>query len=63
MKYTIEMTWNDETTTYFQVETEGEKHHIIGVLMWVTRGVLMASSAKRAVAYNEEGYDIVSYIK
>lgn len=63
MKFTIEMTWNDESETMFQVEIEGKNHHIMSVLMWVTRGALMASSAKRAIAYNEEGFDVVSYIK
>lgn len=63
MKFTIEMTWDDDSETMFQVEIEGKKHQIMGVLMWVTRGALMASSAKRVIAYNEEGFDVVGYIK
>ena len=63
MKFTIELTWEDNSATMFQVELEGKKHEIMSVLMWITRGTLMATSAKRAIAYNEEGFDVISYIQ
>lgn len=63
MKYTIELTWNDESETMFEVELTGAEHHIMATLMWITRGTLMASGAKRSIAYDEEGFDVLSYIK
>lgn len=63
MKFTVELTWNDESETMFEVQLEGAEHKIMSTLMWITRGSLMASGAHRATAYNEEGFDVVSYIK
>lgn len=63
MKFTIELTWEDNSETMFQVELKGKKHEIMSVLTWITRGTLMATSAKRAIAYNEEGFDVISYIQ
>lgn len=61
--FTIELTWRDKSETYFNVEVEGEKHEYMATLMWITRGTLMASSAQSAVCYNDEGFDVVSYIQ
>lgn len=63
MKFTVELTWKDESETMFNVEIDGKEHEVIAVLMWVTRGSLMASNAQRVIAYNEEGFDVVSYIR
>lgn len=63
MKFTIELTWKDESETMFNVEIDGKEHEVMAVLMWVTRGSLMASNAQSVTAYNEEGFDVVSYIK
>lgn len=62
MKFTIELTWKDRSETMFEVELTGKKHHIMAELMWITRGTLMASGACRSIAYNEDGFDVVSYI-
>lgn len=63
MKFTIELTWKDESETMFNVEIDGKEHEVMAVLMWVTRGSLMASNAQSVTAYDEEGFDVVSYIK
>ena len=63
MKFTIELTWKDESETMFSVEMDGKEHDVMAALMWVTRGSLMASNAQSVTAYDEEGYDVVSYIK
>ena len=63
MTFTIFLTWNDDSETNFEVKLEGKEHEIMATLMWITRGSLMASSANRVVAYNEEGFDVLSYIK
>lgn len=63
MTFTIFLTWDDDSETCFEVKLEGAKHKIMAELSWITRGSLMASSAKRAVAFNEEGFDVLSYIQ
>lgn len=62
-KFTIELQWNDDSSTFFDVIVNGKPHEYNAKLMWVTRGSLMASNAKRAICYNEEGFDVLSYIK
>ena len=63
MKFTIELRWKDESKTMFAVEIDGKEHEVMASLMWVTRGSLMASNAQSATAYDEEGFNVVSYIK
>lgn len=48
---------NGETMT-FEVKTDD-----LALVMMITRGTLMASIAERAIAYNEEGFDICAYTK
>lgn len=62
-KFTIELTWNDDSNTYFDVTLEGDEHQYMALLMWITRGTLMASSAIKSVAYNEDGFDVCSYVR
>lgn len=61
--FTIELTWKDESSTYFNVEVEGAPHEIKSTLMWITRGTLMATTAIKAICYNDEGFDVISYIQ
>lgn len=63
MTFKIFLTWNDDSETNFEVKLEGKEYEIMARLMWITRGSLMASSANRAVAYNEEGLYVLSYIQ
>lgn len=62
-KFTIVLTWNDYSNTYFNVTLGGEEHQYMALLMWITRGTLMASSAKKCVAYNEDGSVVCSYVR
>lgn len=62
-RFTIELEWNDNSSTFFDVIVTGKPHEYMATLMWVTRGSLMTSNAKRAICYNEEGFDVLSYIK
>lgn len=62
-KYFVEIVYNDDTEFHFNVELEGRYSAVMASLMMITRGTLMASSAHRAVAYNEEGFDVCSYIR
>jgi hypothetical protein len=59
----LEIIYNDNSEFHFNVELEGPDHSIMASLMMITRGTLMASSAARAIAYNEEGFDVCSYIR
>lgn len=63
MRFTIELSWGEENETMFNVEIEGKEHEIMASLIWVTRGSLMASRAKRAIAYDDQGFPVVSYIQ
>lgn len=63
MTFTIILTWKNDTETNFDVTLEGEEHKIMSTLIWITQGCLMASPAKRVTAYNEEGFDVLSYTK
>ena len=63
MKATIFLTYRDDTEVCFTFECDEDKTHALATLLMVCRGTLMASAAKRVVAYNEEGFDICSYTK
>lgn len=62
-KFHVEVTYNDSTEFSFEVKITDAEYAILATLHMITRGTLIASSAKRAVAYNEEGFDVCSYIK
>ena len=62
-EYFIEVVYDDESEFNFTVKIEGERHEVVAHLMQITRGTLMASSAKRAVCYNEDGFDVCAYIQ
>lgn len=59
----IEIQYKDETEFHFNVEVEGKESEKLAIILMITRGTLMASNGVKAVAYNEEGFDICSYIK
>lgn len=63
MKATIFLTYLDDSEVCFTFECEEDKSHALATLMMVCRGTLMASSAVRVTAYNEDGFDICSYTK
>lgn len=62
-KFYVELVYNDDSETHFDVILEGSDHEIKATLMMITRGTLMASSAARATAYNDQGFDICAYQK
>ena len=61
--YYVEITYNDESTRNFEVTIEGTECEIRGTLMMVTRGTLMASMGSKATAYNDQGFDVCSYVR
>lgn len=61
-RFFIEVSYEDESNFNFEVILNGPNHSYMAQLMMITRGTLMASNAHRAIAYNDEGFDVVSYI-
>lgn len=62
-EFTVELVYGDESSAFFKVSVEGEEHDYMALLLMITRGTLMASMAKRAVCYNDEGFDVCSYVR
>lgn len=63
LKFVLELEWNDKSNVFAEISLEGQNHEIMAVLMWVSRGALMASNADRAIVWNDEGYEICAYQK
>lgn len=59
----IAIQYEDESEFHFNVEVDGKVNQKLAIIQMITRGTLMASNGVKAVAYNEEGFDICSYIK
>ena len=55
---TIFLYYTDDNEKSFEVKTNDS-----ALVMMITRGTLMTSIAYRATAYDEEGFEICSYIK
>ena len=62
-EFTVELVYGDDSSTFFQVSVDGEEYEYMALLLMITRGTLMASMAKRATCYNDEGFDVCSYVK
>lgn len=63
MKATVFLTYQDDSEVCFTFESEEPKNKALATLMMVCRGTLMASSANKIVAYDDEGFDLASYYK
>lgn len=61
--YYVEVVYSDESGFHFDVSVEGSENEISGILMMITRGVLMSSNAEKAVCYRSDGFDVCSYVK
>lgn len=59
----VECVYDDDTEFNFNVEIEGKEHEVMSILMQITRGTLMASSATTSTAYREDGFPLISYRK
>ena len=62
-RFSVEIEYSDESSFFFDVILEGEPHQYMAHLQMIARGTLMASNARKAIAYNEEGFYVVSYIR
>lgn len=59
--FVLELEWNDKSNVFADISLEGADHEVMGVLMWISRGSLMASGADRSVVWNEEGFEVCAY--
>lgn len=62
IKFYVEIEYKDSSSFHFDVEFDSDDRNVLGSLMMITRGTLMASSAYRAIAYGQDGFDVCSYI-
>lgn len=57
----VDVIYNDNTQFGFDVYIEGKSFEVEANINMITRGTLMASSAKYAYAYNEEGFEVCAF--
>lgn len=62
-KFTVFVVYEDDSEFSFDVELCGTPSEIDSELMMITRGTLMASVGIKASAYNEDGFDVCSYVR
>jgi hypothetical protein len=63
MKASVCLEYDDDSEVWFDFKSYDLDVDAIATLMMVCRGTLMASMACRVTAYNEDGFDICSYVK
>ena len=61
VKVTIIVEYNDKSEFTFDVTMEGKEHEVVAHLLMITRGTLIASSAKKATCYKSDGFVLCSY--
>ena len=61
--FTVFVTYKDDSEFHFVVTFEEDETGVSAILEMITRGVLMASIAKKAVCYDDQGFDVCSYVK
>lgn len=63
MKANVCLSYNDGSEVRFDFECSEPDRQSLATLMMVCQGTLLASSASRIVAYDNEGFDICSYFR
>lgn len=64
IKVFIEIEYKDESSFHFDVIPHDNFGNAAKAeIMMITRGTLMASGGIKATAYNEDGFEICSYIQ
>ena len=61
--FTVFVSYEDNSEFRFVVTSEENELEVNALLMMIARGVLMASTAKKAVCYDDQGFEICSYVK
>lgn len=63
MKATIFLVYRDDSEMSFDVVIDDTPVNALASIMMIARGTLMASTAIKVTAYNDDGSDIASYVK
>ena len=63
MKATIFLTYEDDSEVSFEFKSYDSKNNALALLYTVCRGTLMASIAVKVQAFNEDGFDVCTYVK
>lgn len=63
MKAEVFIEYENGTEWNFSIKTRSKRAKAIAEINMITRGTLMVSTAVRATAYDEEGFDICAYVK
>lgn len=63
MKATVFLTYDDDSEVCFEFNCDEDKTWALATLYMVCRGALMVSMAVKCTAYDEDGFDICSYMK
>lgn len=61
--FTVFVSYEDNSEFNFVVTSEEDETGVSALLMMISRGVLMASTAKKAVCYDDQGFEVCSYVK
>lgn len=59
---TIIIEYSDLSEFQFDVTIRGKERDIIANLYMITRGTLMASNARKATCYKQDGFEVCSYV-
>lgn len=62
-EFVIELLYDDLSSTSFKVLVNGDEYEYIAILNMVTRGTLMASSARWAICWEDEEHSLCSFVK
>lgn len=63
MKATVFLTYSDDSETSFEFKSYDSEVDALALLYMVCRGTLTASLAVKVQAFNEDGFDICTYVK
>ena len=53
--------YDDNSEFGFDVKIGGKSHEVLANIQMITRGTLMASNAKYAYAYKDDGFEACAY--
>lgn len=61
--YRVEIIFSDTSNFNFEVKLHGKESDNRALLMIITRGTLLATSAVRGLAFTEQGDNILNYVR
>lgn len=61
--YRVEIIFNDNSKFNFEAKLQGTESDNRALLMMITRGTLLATSAVRGLAFTEQGDNVLNYVR